>query len=206
YVTMPKIIKKTVRQTRGKKNTTKLPTVKPSEAVAIVQAAEAAEVKPDDAPRPGESPETEVMNNASNGSTPNPETPVVATPVVTPAAQAAKIPAPMSITMPVAALPAATVLRDEDVVMSDWSHDEGDISDTESEIEREDEQEAMMFARAAELHLGNEPIATDAPVEMTNQDLLDSMYNRRDRLIKRMVSVMRLNETAKKEAQEVNLR
>ncbi|KAF9919874.1 hypothetical protein BGZ67_001720, partial [Mortierella alpina] len=32
------------------------------------------------------------------------------------------------------------------------------------------------------------------------------MYNRRDRLIQRMVTVMRLNENAGKEAQEINLK
>ncbi|KAG9319045.1 hypothetical protein KVV02_002464, partial [Mortierella alpina] len=117
-----------------------------------------------------------------------------------------------AVTPPTAGLPGATALRDEDVTMSEWSYDGENSSDTESEMDREDEKEAMMIARAAELYVGNKPITNaeekHAAVSKqgTNQDLLDGMYNRRDRLIQRMVTVMRLNENAGKEAQEINLK
>ena len=117
-----------------------------------------------------------------------------------------------AVAMPVATTPVAmpsfaSTMRDEDFEMSEATDEQEEMSDTESEMDREDEKEALMLAEATEHYLGNaeeQPVMPDG--EFTNQDLLESMYNRRDKLVKRMVSAMRFHARAGKEVQEANIK
>ncbi|KAF9572896.1 hypothetical protein EC968_009201, partial [Mortierella alpina] len=195
---MPKVIKKTLRQTRGKKAIATPAVVKPTKATAIVETAEAAE-RENDAAHLSDDPGKEAVADASDKPTPPWESPST---LLTPQAVAEN-------SMPSATPSVDEPRRDEDVTMSDWTQDDDDedVSDNESEMDIGDEKEAVMLADAAELYLGN---AENQPVmpmgEFTNQELLESMYNRRDRLVQRMVSAMRFHATAKEEVQEANIK
>ncbi|KAF9274298.1 hypothetical protein BGZ68_000786, partial [Mortierella alpina] len=163
---------------------------------------------PDAALNQKDVPGMEIVSDSSNEPTPDPEPAVAMSAAAT---QAAFVPTAIE---PATTLLTATALRDQDSVMSDSSVDD-EISDTESEMDREDEREAIMLAKAAELYLGNEPKTgppstddqQDLPVgNFTNQELLESMYKRRERLVQRMVSAMRFHAIAGKEAQEANIK
>ncbi|KAF9970911.1 hypothetical protein BGZ75_002081, partial [Mortierella antarctica] len=105
--------------------------------------------------------------------------------------------------LPAMVMAGAAVMRSSsENESSDSDNDHYNFSDTDSEMDDGDAQEAIMLAKAAELHLGNtsamdiDPTAkqqASAPaVYMTNQDLLNSMYAKRERLLHRMANALRL--------------